>query len=44
MLKMNITSTVKGYVTGTLSGATWGMDTVLLGVACFTMYLLPFGC
>ncbi|RKW58898.1 MAG: DMT family transporter [Prevotella sp.] len=39
MLKMNFTSTVKGYVTGMLSGATWGMDTVLLGLA---MTMLPF--
>ena len=30
---------VKGYVTGTLSGATWGMDTVLLGLV---MTMLPF--
>ena len=39
MLRINVTSTVKGYVTGTLSGATWGMDTVLLGLA---MTMLPF--
>lgn len=30
---------MKGYVTGTLSGATWGMDTVLLGLV---MTMLPF--
>lgn len=30
---------MKGYVTGTLSGATWGMDTVLVGLV---MTMLPF--
>ena len=30
---------MKGYVTGTLSGVTWGMDTVLLGLV---MTMLPF--
>ena len=39
MFRLNVSPTMRGYVTGTLSGATWGMDTVLLGLA---MTMLPF--
>ncbi len=39
MFWINRNLRVKGYITGTVSGATWGMDTVLLGLA---MTMLPF--